>query len=119
MNKEDFEKLISKYLSGLPEKFKEKLKNIDIIVDYDNYSHKYLSGEKPEKLTLGLFQGLPSTEKPYHFRNIPDIITIYKKSLEAVSSNDKELSKNLKKVLFHEIGHYFGLDEKKLKQLGY
>ena len=42
-----------------------------------------------------------------------------KKSLEEISRSDKELEKNIKKVILHELGHYFGLDEKKLRRLGY
>ncbi|MCE5329311.1 metallopeptidase family protein [bacterium] len=114
-----FEELIEKYLSVLPEKFKERLKNIGVVVDYENYSHKDPDDANPNELTLGLYQGLPNTEKPGHYRNLPDKITIFKKSLESVSTNDEELAMNLKKVLLHEIGHYFGIDEKKLKELGY
>lgn len=114
-----FEELILKYISELPAKFRQGLKNIDVIVDYENYSHKDSSEIKPSEITLGLYQGLPNTEKPGHYRNIPDIITIYKKSLESVSANNEELAKNLKRVLLHEVGHYFGMDEKKLRELGY
>jgi predicted Zn-dependent protease with MMP-like domain len=119
MENSEFEELILKFIAEIPEKFKEGMKNIDIIVDYDNYSHKNDSEKKPGEVTLGLYQGLPNTDKPGHFRNVPDIITIYKKSLESVSKNDAELAKNLKKVLLHEIGHYYGMDEKKLRELGY
>lgn len=114
-----FEELIEKYLSELPDKFKDRLKNIGVVVDYENYSHKYIDGVNSDELTLGLYQGLPNTEKPNHYRNLPDKITIFKKSLESISINDEELAKNLKKVLLHEIGHYFGISEKKLKELGY
>ena len=119
MDNKDFEELILKYVSELPAKFKDGLKNIDIVVDYDSYSHKDFSEKKPGEVTLGLYQGLPYTQKPHYFRNMPDVITIFKKSLDSISANDNELAKNLKKVLLHEIGHYFGLDEKKLKELGY
>lgn len=119
MENTEFEELILKFISEIPEKFKKGMKNIDIIVDYDNYSHKNDSEKKPGEVTLGLYQGLPNTERPGHYRNVPDIITIYKKSLESISKNDNELSDNLKKVLLHEIGHYYGIDEKKLRELGY
>jgi predicted Zn-dependent protease with MMP-like domain len=119
MENTEFEELISKFISELPEKYKEGMKNIDILVDYDNYSHKDNSKKTPGEVTLGLYVGLPYTERPGHYRNVPDIITIYKKSLESISKNDIELAKNLKKVLIHEIGHYYGMDEEKLKKLGY
>ena len=119
MENTEFEELILKFISELPEKFKEGMKNIDIIVDYDHYTHKKDSDKKPGEVTLGLYQGLPSTERPGHYRNVPDIITIYKKSLETISKNDNELAENLRKVLLHEIGHYYGMNEEKLRELGY
>lgn len=119
MENTEFEELILKFISEIPEKFKEGMKNIDIVVDYDNYSHKNNSRQKPQEITLGLYEGLPNTQRPGHYRNVPDLITIYKKSLDSISKNDIELAKNLKRVLLHEIGHYFGMDEKKLRELGY
>jgi predicted Zn-dependent protease with MMP-like domain len=119
MENAKFEELILKYISGLPEKFRAGLKNIEIIVDYDNYSHKSSIQRDSGDITLGLYEGVPNTEKARHFKNLPDIITIYKKSLESISKNDAELEVNLKKVLLHEIGHYYGIDEKKLEEFGY
>ena len=115
----EFEELILKFVSEIPQKFKDGLKNIDIIVDYDNFSHKKNHNINKSEVTLGLYQGLPNTQRPGHYRNVPDLITIYKKSLDSVSKNDSELACNLKKVLLHEIGHYFGMDEEKLRELGY
>ncbi|MHB1346554.1 MAG: metallopeptidase family protein [Candidatus Humimicrobiaceae bacterium] len=119
MENMEFEELILKFVSEIPQKFKDGLKNIDIIVDYDNYSHKENHNNNKSDITLGLYQGLPNTQRPGHYRNIPDLITIYKKSLDSVSKNDSELASNLKRVLLHEIGHYFGMDEEKLRELGY
>ena len=119
MNKTEFEALILKIISEIPQKFKEGMKNIDIIVDYDNYTSSNNPGHKPGEVTLGLYQGLPNTARSGYYRNVPDIITIFKKSLDSISKNDIELTKNLRKVLLHEIGHYYGMDENKLRELGY
>ena len=116
MEKNDFEELILKIIKDIPEKFREQMKNIDILVDYENTTTAY--SKSKNNITLGLFQGTPNTVKPGHNIIFPDKITIYKKSLDAVSRNDEELKKNLKIVILHEIGHYFGLDEERLKDLG-
>jgi predicted Zn-dependent protease with MMP-like domain len=50
---------------------------------------------------------------------MPDKITIYKKSLESISSSREELEKNTRRVVLHELGHYFGLGEDRLHELGY
>ncbi|MDD3519817.1 MAG: metallopeptidase family protein [Actinomycetota bacterium] len=116
MEKTDFEELILKIIKDIPKKFKEQMKNIDILVDYDSTTTAY--SKVKNNITLGLFQGTPNTVKPGHNIIFPDKITIYKKSLDAISKNDIELEHNLKIVILHEIGHYFGLSEEKLKELG-
>ena len=120
MEKEKFEKIILNTIENLPDKFKRKIKNLGIVIEENNIS-PFIKDRKGSRsqYTLGLYQGLPTTRKAGRRRILPDKITIYKKSLEEVSRNDEELEKNIKKVILHELGHYFGLDEKKLKKLGY
>lgn len=121
MEKNEFEEIIIKTIESLPDKFKKKLKNIDITIE-DKETRYYMKSKNSvnnNKLTLGLYQGLPLTKQAGKRRVMPDKITIYKKSIEAVSRSREELKKNIRRVVLHEIGHYFGLDEKKLKNLGF
>ncbi len=113
-----FEKIILDALEEIPDKFKEKMRNISIVIDEDQIS-PVLKKKGERRYTLGLYQGLPFTLRAGSRNDLPDKITIYKKSIEAVSKNEKELIKNIRRVVFHEIGHYFGLDENKLQKLGY
>lgn len=119
MERKEFEEVVIKTLESLPEKFKDRLKNIDILVEEDATTHLENENQHYKKITLGLYQGLPITKRAGKRKFFPDKITIYKKSLESVSRSKKELEKNIKRVVLHEIGHYFGLDDKKLRDLGY
>jgi len=120
MEKEKFEAIVLNTLKNLPDKFKDKIKNLSIVIEEKDI-RAVLKDKKnvSTKYTLGLYQGLPATKRAGRRSILPDKITIYKKSLEEVSRSDKELEKNIKKVILHELGHYFGLDEKKLRRLGY
>ncbi len=120
MDKDKFEQIILNTLENLPDKFKDRMKNLDIVIE-DSDIEPTLENKinTQARLTLGLYQGLPATLRPGRTHIIPDKITIYKKALEKVSINDSELEKNIKKVVLHELGHYFGLDEIKLRKLGY
>lgn len=120
MEKEKFEAIVLNTLKNLPDKFKDKIKNLSIVIEEKDI-RAVLKDKKnvSTKYTLGLYQGLPATKRAGRINILPDKITIYKKSLEEVSRSDKELEKNIKKVILHELGHYFGLDEKKLRKLGY
>jgi predicted Zn-dependent protease with MMP-like domain len=120
MDKEKFEEIILDTLENIPRRFKEKIKNLAIVIEDEdiNFTLKNIK-KNPGKYTLGLYQGLPATKRTGKIFIFPDKITIYKKNLEKVSKNDKELEKNTRRVVLHELGHYFGLDEKQLKKLGY
>lgn len=117
MEKNKFEALVLEIINEIPVKFRKQLKNVEVIIDYENIPSSSNRGKNG--ITLGLFQGTPNTAKPGHNIIMPDKITIFKKALDSVSKNEDELRKNLKIVILHEIGHYFGLDEEKLKELGY
>lgn len=120
MEIKEFEEIVIKTIENLPDKFKNNLKNIDIVIE-DGYNRPYtkIKNHSSRKITLGLYQGLPITKRAGKRSMLPDKITIYKKSLEAISSSKKELRTNIRKVILHEIGHHFGLDDEKLKNLGY
>jgi predicted Zn-dependent protease with MMP-like domain len=120
MEKDKFEEIILDTLKNLPDKFKNKIKNLSIVIEENDMSQVSENNKDVRtKYTLGLYQGLPATLKAGRINILPDKITIYKKPLEEISRNDRELEKNIKKVILHELGHYFGLDEKKLRKLGY
>jgi len=120
MEKEKFEAIVLNTLKNIPDKFKDKIKNLSIVIEEKDIRPVLKDKEDVRtKYTLGLYQGLPATKRAGRRNILPDKITIYKKSLEEVSRSDKELEKNIKKVILHELGHYFGLDEKKLRRLGY
>ena len=57
MDNNEFEELILKYLKELPQKFKEQMKNLDIIVDYENTSSSAFYSKENNTILLGLFQG--------------------------------------------------------------
>lgn len=120
MEKDRFEEIIINTLQSIPDKFKDKIDNLSIVIE-DGYADPALINNKDirAKYTLGLYQGVPFTLKSGRGSILPDKITIYKKTLERVSRNDEELEKNIRKVVLHELGHYFGLDENKLRKLGY
>ena len=68
---------------------------------------------------LGLFEGVPLTEQQAnHTGYLPDAVFIYKDALEAICSDIEELRHEVKVTVFHEVGHYFGLEEEELHELG-
>ncbi len=46
---------------------------------------------------------------------LPDTITLYQKNIEARSHDEESLKRNVFETLVHEIGHYFGMNEREIR----
>ncbi|PIU41156.1 MAG: hypothetical protein COS99_07400 [Candidatus Omnitrophica bacterium CG07_land_8_20_14_0_80_42_15] len=122
MEKKAFEELVLKALEELPEEFKSKLENIDVVIEDlpDMATVKALKlGSKGH--LLGLYEGVPLKSRGHYYGMVmPDKITLFKANIEGScgSSNPADLYNQIKHVLEHEIAHHFGISDKRLKDLG-
>ena len=121
MERKEFEKLVEKALIDLPEKIREKIENIAICVeDSPSSSHLKKVGTRIKNSLLGLYQGVPRTvwgRESFPVR-LPDKITIFQKPIEKLArSNEERIAKLVKIVVWHEIAHHFGFDEKAVRNL--
>ena len=112
MTRRRFEQIVEQALQNLPEVFRSRLANIAILVED-------LPREEPENrdLLLGLFHGVPRTEKSIFYHALPDRIILYQKNIEAISASDEDVRKQVRETLLHELGHYFGLSEEELRRI--
>ena len=116
INKKQFEELVVQTISELPEYFRKKMENVTIhIEEFPSQGLlKYLGHKSPYSL-LGLYQGVPVTRRGIHYRNVmPDRITIFRKPILSKNENPQAIKGDIKRVVLHEIGHYFGLSEHEL-----
>ena len=115
MDKRDFESLVHESLEDIPKEFKKKMENIEIVIE-DWAKDKSLPQKRSRFSTyLGLYQGIPLSKRgPYYSFVLPDKITLYQRAIESVSTNREDLKKTVRKVVIHEIGHHFGLNEQQL-----
>jgi predicted Zn-dependent protease with MMP-like domain len=110
MDRKRFDRLVEQALKRLPKVFRKKLSNVAIIVE-----DLPPRGVRPDGLLLGLFHGVPLTEKSTFYATPPDRVYLYQKNIEAVCSNDEEIRREIRDTLLHELGHYFGLSEDELR----
>jgi predicted Zn-dependent protease with MMP-like domain len=110
MDHNRFENLVEQALERLPKAFREKLTNIAIIVE-DLPPQE----SEPGTLLLGLFHGVPLTEKSTFSPTPPDRIFLYQKNIEAICRTDDEIRRQVRDTLLHEVGHYFGMTEDELR----
>ena len=117
MDKAKFQQLVLKAWEGLPRHFKERLENVEIVVE-EKMPCWVREKFRRSGSILGLYQGVPLRKRGARYGNVlPDKITIYKNVIEHLCNNDKEVEKRVREVLFHEIGHYFGLSEEELRRI--
>jgi predicted Zn-dependent protease with MMP-like domain len=120
MTRREFEKIVEQAVASLPETFRRKIENVDFrVVESPNRRQSRESGDGREPRLYGLYEGTPYGERgpDYHLR-LPDRITIFKRAIERDCKTREEMVKCIQETVLHEIGHYFGLDDDQLEELG-
>jgi len=97
-------------LDSLPPEIAGALRNVAVVVEDEN-------AEDPE--LFGLYEGVPLPERGDDAGSLPDRIAIYRFPLEDEFPDPHELEREIRITVLHELGHYFGLDEDRLAELGY
>ena len=116
MEESDFEALVLEALEAIPEEFRKKMENVEILVQDRSDENIRLKGKRrsPSDL-LGLYQGVPLSRRGiYYSATLPDKIVLYQKAIESISSSREDINKGIKEVIIHEVGHHFGLSENEL-----
>ncbi len=119
MNREGFEWLVARAVDSLPEEFRTKLENIDVVVeDWPTKGQLNSAKLRRGQTLLGLYEGVPLTKRGGHYGLVPpDKITIFQKPLEAQCKDDAEITAEIQRVVRHEIAHHFGIGDARLNQL--
>lgn len=119
LTREEFEKIVHKALKRLPKFFKEKMENIEVVIESRASRGILLEmGLKSPYELLGLYQGVPFNRRGFYYGNVlPDKITLFQLPIESLCQTKEEIEKKVREVVVHEVGHYFGLDEKRLREL--
>ncbi len=104
----DFDEEVRVALDDLPPELAAALENVAIVVEDEN----------PEDPDLyGWYDGLgPGLDRA---GALPDRIVLYRLPLQEEFPDPKELRRQIRITVLHEIGHFFGLDEDRIDELGY
>jgi predicted Zn-dependent protease with MMP-like domain len=105
-----FDDVVRSALDELPPELATGLRNVAVVVEDEN-------AEDPD--LYGLFEGVPLTEGGPGPGDLPNRIAIYRLPLEADFPDEAQLRDEIRITVLHELGHYFGLDEGRLEELGY
>lgn len=111
MDRTHFETIADEEFAKVPEHFKRKIENLALLIE---------NGTDGE--LLGLYQGIPLTERGSGYGEVlPDTITLYYEPLldeaqylleeKRAGTYEDAVRLAIRETLWHEIGHYFGLDD--------
>ncbi len=120
MNPEIFEDLVDDALAALPEQFADMLDNVVVVVEDwpDRATLRSVGARSPYEL-LGFYHGVPQTGRTSNYGLVtPDKISIYRRPIEAQCRTAEELREMVKRVVFHELAHHFGIDDDRLREIG-
>ena len=76
------------------------------------------SGLDEDELLLGLYEGIPLTERYGYDMVLPDKITLFQRAIESICSTDEEVLREIRDTITHEVAHHFGYDDPSLDSLG-
>jgi predicted Zn-dependent protease with MMP-like domain len=115
----EFEQLVIEAIDSLPQKFLDRLENVDIVVESTPTKAQLLQQGIPEdSLLLGLYEGVPLTARENYGFVLPDKITIFQEAIETVCPSPDRIVQEVRETVAHEIAHHFGLSDEALETLG-
>jgi predicted Zn-dependent protease with MMP-like domain len=126
-DRERFDQQLEQVLAELPPMVHELLEQVPLLVE-DHPSQKILYDlgiSSPDEL-CGLYTGVPLIDRSVdHSGLLPDCVTIYRAGLLRLATgpggriSPRELRRQIRITILHELGHYHGFDEDELEELGY
>jgi predicted Zn-dependent protease with MMP-like domain len=119
MTDAEFDALITKAMNELPPHYIKGLENVAIVMADEPTDEQIVKMKVGHNhLLLGLYEGIPLTKRGANYNFVlPDKITLFKNPILAISNNDTELFEQIKRTLWHEIAHYYGLDHQDIDKV--
>jgi predicted Zn-dependent protease with MMP-like domain len=111
VSRERFDEMIADALDAIPAELAGRMDNVAIFVE----------DEAEDRRLFGLYEGIPLTKRSgYGYgRVMPDKITLYRMAICSYCSTEAEVAEQVRSTLIHEVGHHFGIDDPRLRELGW
>lgn len=115
MDRSEFVEVVEKAVEGLPDKFKNRLDNVAIVVE-DWPTDEQLQELGVRGTLFGLYEGVPQTKRGAHYSALPDKITIFQGPITRYAVDEQDMIRQIQSTVEHEIGHHFGLTESQARR---
>jgi predicted Zn-dependent protease with MMP-like domain len=105
-----FEQLVGQALDAMPDELWTRFDNVVVLIDD-------VHEEEPD--LLGLYEGIPLTEREDYSGATPDVIRIFRRALCAAVDDEAQLVDEVYVTVVHEFAHHLGIDDERLHELGW
>jgi predicted Zn-dependent protease with MMP-like domain len=113
-----FEDLVADALDSLPEEVARAMQNVEVVVE-DEPPPEMIKGLPRGTTLLGLYHGVPLTNRERYDRALPDKISIYRGPIVRLARTPERIKEQVRRTVIHEIAHHFGIEETRLHELGW
>lgn len=116
---QEFDQLVTRAMDELPQEYITQLDNVAIVYA-DEPTDEQIQRMKLDNnhLLLGLYEGIPQTQRGSGYNLVlPDKITLFKKQILATVQSKDALFEQIKRTLWHEIAHHYGLGHDRIDEL--
>lgn len=118
MTETEFDAAVQSAIAGIPADLRAEMDNVAIFIADD-----YIPGpgEDPDTVLLGLYEGIPLTERDswWGAGSLPDRITIFRESILGICHSRDDVIHEVTVTVVHEIAHHFGISDVRLHELGW
>jgi len=120
MDNIDFDRVVAEALDTLPQLFRDRMDNVEVVVEeWPDHETMRLAGIRYPAELLGFYHGVPLTERSQGYTLIlPDKISIYRQPILMQCRTWEEARTTIHHVLRHEVAHYFGISDDRLREIG-
>jgi predicted Zn-dependent protease with MMP-like domain len=118
VSEERFEQMIADALDEIPAELAGAIENVAVVVE------EWPTREQAARAggtLLGLYEGIPITRRgPISYGGVaPDRITVFRGPLSMLAHDDADLAQRVRVTVLHEVGHYFGMSDERLREMGW
>lgn len=115
-----FMALVADALEGLPQAVHDALDNVEVVtqewpspdqLDYTEGDDRYA--------LLGLYEGIPLSDRVNYTMVLPDKVTLFQRPLEAVCATQRELEHEVQVTVVHELAHHLGWGDEDIHRMGF
>jgi predicted Zn-dependent protease with MMP-like domain len=116
-----FEQMVEDALAAIPEPFAQRLDTVQVFVEPEpTFAQRRAVGLRPRDTLFGLYEGVPLPQRLQGLDSgaLPSVITIFRRALSSAYPDEDELRAQVRRTVFHEVAHHFGISDERLHELG-